>query len=133
MVLNRVVKKIPGYMFTIMDITLNKVYNSEHMKDAKYTVSKSTKKYLEIMGEQIKLSRLRRNLPSKLVCERACISRTSLWKVEKGDPSVAIGIYGAVLHALNGMDNEFLNICGNDDFGRQIQDIELLEKRASRR
>ncbi len=102
------------------------------MKDAKYTISNSTEKYLKIMGEQIKLSRLRRNLPAKLVCERACISRTSLWKVEKGDPSVCIGIYGAVLHALNGMDKELLNICGNDTFGKQIQDIELLEKRARR-
>lgn len=120
-------------MLTIMDTEYVNVYNSEHMKDVKYTVGRSTKKNLEIMGEQIKLSRLRRNLPAKLVCEKACISRTSLWKVEKGDPSVAIGIYGAVLHALNGMDNELLNICGNDDFGRQIQDIELLEKRCSRR
>lgn len=119
-------------MFAIIDIIEIYVYNSKQMKDAKYTVSNSTEKYLKIMGEQIKLSRLRRNLPTKLVCERACISRASLWKVEKGDPSVAIGIYGAVLHALNGMDKELLNICGDDAFGKQIQDIELLKKRARR-
>lgn len=98
------------------------------MKDAKYTITLSTKKNLKIMGEQIKLARLRRNLSAKLVCERACISRTSLWKVENGDPSVAIGIYGAVLHALNGMEGELLLICKDDKLGRDIQDIKLLNK-----
>ena len=56
------------------------------------------------MGEQIKLARLRRSLSAELVSERAEISRASLWKVEKGDPSVAMGIYAAVLHALNNLD-----------------------------
>lgn len=55
------------------------------------------------MGEQIKLARLRRNLSVDLTAERAGISRATLWKVEKGDPSVAIGIYASVLHALNDM------------------------------
>ena len=48
------------------------------------------------MGEQIKLARLRRDLPVELVAERAGISRSSLWKVESGSPAVAIGIYAAV-------------------------------------
>lgn len=52
-----------------------------------------TMKILSQMGEQIKLARLRRNLTVDLVAERANISRATLWKVEKGDPSVAIGIY----------------------------------------
>ena len=55
------------------------------------------------MGEQIKLARLRRNLSAELVAERAGISRASLWKVEKGSPAVAMGIYAAVLHALNNL------------------------------
>ena len=59
------------------------------------------------MGEQIKLARLRRSLSAELVAERAGISRASLWKVEKGEPSVAIGIYAAVLHALNHLDRDF--------------------------
>lgn len=32
------------------------------------------------------------------------ISRATLCSVEKGSPSVSIGGYAAVLHALNGMD-----------------------------
>ena len=65
-----------------------------------------TRDILAKMGEQIKLARLRRNLAVELVSERADISRATLWKVEKGDPSVAIGIYAAVLHALGGMDTD---------------------------
>ena len=68
----------------------------------------ATKQILETMGEQIKLARLRRSLSTALVAERADISRATLWKVEKGDPSVAIGIYAAVLHALNNMDSDLL-------------------------
>ena len=62
-----------------------------------------TIKILEQMGEQIKLARLRRNLSVELVSERANISRATLWAIEKGSPSVAIGYYAAVLHALNYM------------------------------
>ena len=76
------------------------------------TVLPSTEKILETMGEQIKLARLRRQLSVELVAERAGISRATLWNVEKGSPSVAIGIYAAVLHALNNMDKDsFLRLC----------------------
>ena len=43
----------------------------------------STRKVLENMGEQIKLARLRRNLSTELLSERAGISRATLWAVEK--------------------------------------------------
>ena len=56
------------------------------------------------MREQIKKARLRRNLSVELVAERAGISRATLWAVEKGTPSVSMGTYAAVLHALGGMD-----------------------------
>ena len=44
---------------------------------------------------------MRRGLPAELVAERAGISRASLWAVEKGSSSVAMGIYVAVLNALS--------------------------------
>ena len=78
------------------------------------------------MGEQIKLARLRRNLSAELVAERAGISRASLWNVEKGSPSVAIGIYAAVLHALNNMDKDLLLVAKDDVMGRRMQDLNLL-------
>ncbi|MEG1300147.1 MAG: helix-turn-helix transcriptional regulator, partial [Erysipelotrichaceae bacterium] len=67
-----------------------------------------SEKILSRMGEQIKLARLRRNLSVVLVAERAGISRSTLWNVEKGNASVSIGTYAAVLHALNGLDEDLL-------------------------
>ena len=49
-----------------------------------------TQRILERMGDQIKTARLRRNLATELVAERAGISRATLWSVEKGSPTVAI-------------------------------------------
>ena len=104
------------------------------MKKASYNILPGTEEILKTMGEQIKLARLRRDLSAVLVAERAGISRASLWKVESGDPSVAMGIYAAVLHALNNMDKDLLLIAKDDRLGRQLQDMELLtRKRASRK
>ena len=67
-----------------------------------------TQRLLNQMGKQIRLARLRRQLTAELVAERAGISRATLSNIEKGSPSVAIGSYAAVLHALNGMDKDLL-------------------------
>ena len=93
------------------------------------TVSPKTAEILEQMGEQIKLARLRRHLSAELVAERAGISRATLWNVEKGSPSVAIGIYAAVLHALGNMDSDFLLVAKDDELGRTLQDLELPVRR----
>ena len=84
-----------------------------------------TIKILSILGEQIQFARLRRDLTVKLVAERAGISRATLWQVEKGSPNVAIGIYAAVLHALNGMDKDLLLVAKDDELGRTLQDLKL--------
>ncbi len=92
-----------------------------------------TKNILEQMGEQIKLARLRRDISSELAAERAGISRATLWNVEKGSPSVAIGIYAAVLHALNGLETDLLLVAKDDELGRKLQDLKLTTpKRASK-
>ena len=93
-----------------------------------------TERILMQMGEQIKLARLRRRLSVELVSERAGISRATLWSVEKGSPSVAIGIYAAVLHALNNMDQDLLLVAKDDELGRKLQDLNLKTgKRAPRK
>ncbi len=97
-------------------------------------VMPNTQKILNRMGEQIKLARLRRDLSVELVCERAGISRTTLWSVEKGSSSVAMGTYAAVLHALGGMDKDLLLVAQDDKMGRTIQDLNLTtRKRAPRK
>lgn len=97
------------------------------------TVLPATQEILEKMGMQIKFARLRRNLSVELVSARADISRATLWKVEKGDPTVAIGIYAAVLHALNNMDKDLLLVAKDDILGRTLQDMNLpVRKRAEK-
>lgn len=98
------------------------------MKNAAYNIMPDTENILRTMGKQIKMARLRRKLSATLVAERAGISRSTLWKVENGNPSVAVGIYAAVLHALNNMDKDLLKIAGDDELGRKLQDIELLRR-----
>ncbi len=88
-----------------------------------------TEKILSQMGEQIKLARLRRQISADLVAERAGISRATLWAVEKGTPTVAMGTYAAVLHALNGLDRDLLLIAKDDELGRKLQDLNLLTRK----
>lgn len=93
-----------------------------------------TKEIMEQMGEQIRLARLRRKLSAQLVAERAGISRQTLSFIEKGSPSVSMGAYAAVLHALNNMDTDLLLIAKDDELGRKLQDLGLQpRKRAPKR
>ena len=78
-------------------------------------------KILEQVGYQIRMVRQRRKISVNLVAERAGVSRRSVWAVERGNPSVSIGIYLKVLHAV-GFDKDFLKICADDPLGRLLQD-----------
>ncbi len=80
---------------------------------------------MEQMGENIKLARKRRKLTAVQVAERAGIARSTLYLVEKGDPSVAIGAYFNVLRVLN-LQDDFLKLAADDIFGRKLQDLDLL-------
>lgn len=94
----------------------------------------SLKRTLQRMGEQIKLARLRRNISMEVVAERSGLGRTTVWAVEKGSPSVSMGAYAKVLHAIEGMDKDLLLICRDDAKGRLIQDLGLkVARRAPKR
>jgi transcriptional regulator with XRE-family HTH domain len=60
------------------------------------------------------------------VAERAYIVRTTLYQIEKGNPSVAIGAYFNVLRVL-GLQDDFLKLAADDELGRKLQDLELLK------
>ena len=98
---------------------------SDHRRRA--LVLPKTEKILQEMGEQIRLARLRRKLSATMVAERANISRASLWKVEKGDPSVTMGVYAKVLAAIN-LQEDLLLVAKDDALGRFLQDAELNRK-----
>jgi transcriptional regulator with XRE-family HTH domain len=88
---------------------------------------------MQTLGENIRLARLRRDLSSEQVAERAGISRNTLIKIEKGDEGVAIGMYLRVLIVM-GLQDNLLLVAKDDELGRRLQDAALLTKeRASKR
>ena len=95
------------------------------MNTKKHIVFPKYLKVLEIMGENIKLSRKRRKLTSIQVAERAGIDRGTLREIERGNPSVSMGAYFNVLRALN-LQDDFLKIAADDEFGKKLQDLQLL-------
>lgn len=96
------------------------------MKKTHTIVTKTPLKNLQLLGENIKLARLRRNLSMSLVCERAGISRPTLMRIERGCPDVSIGLYAMVLHALQNNSGELANVMREDERGRTIQDLNLI-------
>lgn len=88
---------------------------------------------LQIVGEQIRLARLRRNLSVAQVAERATCSPLTISRIEKGTPTVAMGIYLRVLYALQ-LDDDILWLAKEDKLGRTLQDLSLkTRERASKK
>ena len=98
------------------------------MKSKRQILFPKHQKILEKVGENIKLARKRRALTSVKVSERAGIDRSTLVRVEKGDARVSIGAYFNVLRVL-GLQDDFLQIAADDDFGRKLQDLKLLKEK----
>src|SRR5437899_5089863 len=59
---------------------------------------------LRKLGADIRDARRRRRIPVAILAERASISRTTLNRIEKGDPSASLGNYATVLFALGMID-----------------------------
>lgn len=88
---------------------------------------------MKIVGEQIKLARLRRDLSIAQIAERATCSPLTVSRIEKGVPTVAIGIYLRVLYALQ-LDEDILLIAKEDRLGKSLQDLNLKNReRASKK
>ena len=85
----------------------------------------SQRKTLTALGENIKLARLRRELSSEQVAERAGISRNTLTKIERGEEGVAMGYYFRVL-AILGLEKDLLLVAKDDELGRALQDAKLV-------
>lgn len=90
-------------------------------------------KELQTLGQRLKDARLRRRFSMETVCARADLSRPTLYKIEKGDPSVAFGHYVQVLRVL-GLLDDLAQLAKDDELGRRLQDEALpRRKRAPRK
>ena len=94
------------------------------MARKKVIISPVLEDILRIVGENIKLARLRRKITATMLAERADISRVTLRKVENGESGVTMGVYANVLFCL-GLEKDLLLLAGDDPLGRRLQDAEL--------
>lgn len=88
--------------------------------------SAAVRRTLGKLGSDLHDARRRRKLPMAVVAERAFTSRSTLQKIEAGDPSVSIGIYAAVLQALGLLDGlDDVADVGRDDVGQALASANL--------
>ncbi|MGO3183783.1 MAG: helix-turn-helix domain-containing protein [Aequorivita sp.] len=95
------------------------------MNSKKTIVLPKYQKVFGQIGENIKLARKRRKLTAEQVSERTSIYRTTLYRIEKGYPAVAIRLNFNVFRVLN-LQDDFLKLAVDDSFGRKLQDLDLL-------
>jgi hypothetical protein len=84
---------------------------------------------LRKLGHDLRDARRRRRIPVAIAAQRASISRTTLVKIEKGDPGVAIGIYATVLFVM-GMVERLADLADpkNDSVGLQLEEENLPQR-----
>lgn len=92
----------------------------------KHPLSAPVIRSLRLLGEDIKNARRRRRIQTTLLAERAGISRITLGKIEKGDPSVSMGGYASVLFSL-GLIKQLEKIAhsNHDIVGRELEEDRL--------
>jgi DNA-binding XRE family transcriptional regulator len=84
---------------------------------------------LRKLGHDIRDARRRRRIPAEVAAERASISRTTLVKIEKGEPGVALGNYAIVLFVL-GMTDRIAELADprDDAVGLQLEEERLPQR-----
>jgi len=87
------------------------------------------KRILAKMGADIKAARLRRRITMTLMAERAFVARSTLQKVEQGDPGVSLGVYATVLFIL-GLSERIADLAdvGTDSVGLQLDEERLPQR-----
>ena len=85
-------------------------------------------KVMRALGERLRLARLRRRLGVAITCERAGISRMTLYRVEAGSPAVALGTLLRILSVL-ALESDLESIARDDKLGRTLQDQALAPRR----
>ena len=84
---------------------------------------------LSKVGKDISEARRRRRITIRLMAERAGVSRATIGKIEKGDPTTSIGGYASVLFVLGMLDrlSDVVDVV-HDLIGRQLEDEKLPER-----
>jgi DNA-binding XRE family transcriptional regulator len=59
---------------------------------------------LSKLGKDIREARIRRRIPTAIMADRAQITRMTLYRIERGDPTVSIASYATVMFVLGLID-----------------------------
>jgi|SRR5581483_7975447 len=89
---------------------------------------------LRKLGHDIRDARRRRRIAAAMAAQQASISRTTLVKIEKGDPGVAMGLYATVLFVM-GMEQRLGDLADPaiDSVGLQLEEEHLPQRIRTRR
>lgn len=84
---------------------------------------------LRKLGQDVNNARRRRRITGQLMAERAGVSRTTIGKIENGEPTTSIGSYAAVLFVL-GMTDRLSDLvdASHDLTGRQLEEENLPQR-----
>jgi len=91
-------------------------------------MSQKLKEHLSILGQHLRLARLRRNLTMAQVAANAQCSRLTLSRLERGHATVSLGVLARVLQVLQ-LEDDLLLIAKDDKLGRLVQDLQLIDKK----
>lgn len=102
--------------------------------NAKNTMPRAARKALIKLGEDITVARKKRRISTVSMAERAFISRSTLYKVERGDPTVSMAVYATVL-AILGLVEGLGNVADrrDDTLGLDITEEDLPKNIINRR
>lgn len=92
----------------------------------------SAQKSVALLGERIRLARLRRDLSSEMVAQRAGISRQTLSAMENGSGAASLSTWTQVLFVL-GLEKDLDAVARDDQLGRALQDAALPTRRRARK
>ena len=93
------------------------------------TLPKAARKALVKLGGDIAVARKKRRISTVSMAERAFISRGTFYKLEKGDPSVSMGVYATVRSLLGLVEGlGYVADRGTDTLGLDLDEDRLPKK-----
>jgi len=100
----KLLKKIVSHCIQIH----KNVYNKKHMPAKAPTLNKKPEQALRELGQSLRDRRKELKINATVAAEAAEISRITLYRIEKGEPSVTMGAYLSVISSL-GLKVDLIN------------------------
>lgn len=91
-----------------------------------FVVSEYMVEQMKILGKNLKRARVRRSMTQQELADRVFVSRQLIAKIEKGNPSVSLGVLANVLWCF-GLQEDFSKIAypDSDEHGKMLEEREL--------